>query len=345
VGRRERGEGVIARVAVLGGGAWGTALALTAARAGRDVALWARDGATVAAVNRRSENPRYLPGVTLAPRIRATETLADAAGADAIVLAVPAQEVGNVAAMLTGVLTPGAPVVIAAKGIERSTGKRLSEVLADVLPNTQRAVLSGPSFALDVARGLPTAVTIAARDSALALALCHAFSGASFRPYAETDVIGVEIGGAVKNVLAIAAGVVAGAGLGASAQAALTARGFAELRRFGAAHGAHPETLMGLSGLGDLVLTCSSPQSRNFNHGRAIGERGASPRSPHALVEGIATAAIVSEIARRREIAMPISVAVAAVLEGTTGVAEAVESLMNRPLRAEADGRAEAARE
>jgi glycerol-3-phosphate dehydrogenase (NAD(P)+) len=336
---------MIARIAVLGGGAWGTALALTAARAGRDVVLWARDGATVAAINQRSENPRHLPGVVLSPRIRATDALADAFRADAVVFAVPAQEIRNLATNLTGRIGRGVPVIISAKGIERSTGKRLSEVMAEVLTDAGAAVLSGPSFALDVARGLPTAVTIAARDGTLALSLCRAFGSASFRPYAETDVVGVEIGGAVKNVLAIAAGVVAGAGLGASAQAALTARGFAELRRFGAAHGARPETLMGLSGLGDLVLTCSSPQSRNFSYGRAIGESGAAPRAPHALVEGIATAAVVRDIARKRDIAMPISEAVAAILEGSTGVAEAVESLMNRPLRLEADPYPEAVRE
>jgi glycerol-3-phosphate dehydrogenase (NAD(P)+) len=235
--------------------------------------------------------------------------------------------------------------VISAKGFERGSGKRLSEVVAGVLPGAVPAVLSGPSFAVDVARGLPTAVTIAAQDGALALELCHAFGSASFRPYAETDVIGVEIGGAVKNVLAIAAGVVAGAGLGASAQAALTARGFAELRRFGAAYGARPETLMGLSGLGDLVLTCSSLQSRNFSYGRAIGERGGPLRAPHALVEGIATAAVVRDVARERAIAMPISAAVAAILDGSTSVAEAVEDLMNRPLKAESDRHREAVRE
>ena len=327
---------MIERIAVLGGGAWGTALALTAARAGRQVVLWARDAETVAAINQRAENPRYLPGVTLAPRIAATHDQAAIANAEAIVLAVPAQQVRDVAAMMAGRLSRGVPVIIAAKGIERRSGKRLSEVLADTLPQAEPAVLSGPSFAADVARGLPTAVTIAAREEGMALELCHAIRSASFRPYAETDITGVEIGGAVKNVLAIAAGVVVGAGLGASAQAALTARGFAELRRFGEACGARPETLMGLSGLGDVVLTCSSPQSRNFSFGRAIGEGGAG-RAPQALVEGVATAAVLRELARKVGVDMPISEAVAAVLDGTTGVKEAVESLMNRPLRREAN--------
>jgi glycerol-3-phosphate dehydrogenase (NAD(P)+) len=326
----------IARIAVIGGGAWGTALALAAARAGRDVILWARDPETVRAVNQRGENPRHLPGVVLNPRLRATGDLADVEGADATVLAVPAQEVRAVGAMLAGHVRHGASVMIAAKGIERRSGKRLSEVLAEILPEGDPSVLSGPSFAGDVARGLPTAVTIAAADGDRALALCHAFAGPSFRPYAETDIAGVEVGGAVKNVLAIAAGVVVGAGLGASAHAALTARGFAELRRFGDAYGARPETLMGLSGLGDLVLTCSSPQSRNFAFGRMIGE-GGQGRAPQALVEGVATAAIVREIARNRGIDMPVSEAVAAVIDGTLDVAGAMESLMNRPLRHEAD--------
>lgn len=335
---------MIERIAVIGGGAWGTALALTAARAGRHAVLWARDPETVAAVNQRAENPRYLPGIVLSPKLLATADLRVAESADAIILAVPAQEVRAVAAMLAGHVRQGAPVVIAAKGIERRSGKRLSEVLTEVLPEGQPSVLSGPGFAGDVARGLPTAVTIAAADGDRALALCRALASASFRPYAETDIAGVEIGGAVKNVLAIGAGVVVGAGLGASAHAALVARGFAELRRFADVNGARPETLMGLSGLGDLVLTCSSPQSRNFAFGRMIGE-GGDGTARSALVEGVATAAIVREIARNKGVEMPVSDAVAGLIEGTIDVARAVESLMNRPLRHEAEGPAAEARE
>ena len=253
---------MIETIGVLGGGAWGTALALTAARAGRKVRLWARDAETVAAIDERGENPRYLPGVAL-EHVPATTSIAVALRADAVLLAVPAQTVRAVTAVAAPYLADGIPLVICAKGLERGTAKRLSEVVAEAAPRAVPAVLSGPSFAADVARRLPTAVTIAAADGALALDLCRALASATFRPYAETDVIGVEIGGAVKNVLAIAAGIVAGRKLGASAVAAITTRGFAELRRLGEALGARPETLMGLSGLGDLVLTC---------FGRAVAE-------------------------------------------------------------------------
>lgn len=218
---------MIATIGVLGGGAWGTALALVAARAGRSVRLWARDPATVAAIDSEHENPRHLPGIRL-EHIPATTSIAVALRADAIILAVPAQAIRGVAAIAAPYLGRGVPLVVAAKGLERATGKRMTEVIAETVPDAVPAVLSGPSFAMDVAQGLPTAVTIAARNEATALALCHALGGASFRPYAETDVTGVEIGGAVKNVLAIAAGIVAGRGLGASALAATVARGFAE---------------------------------------------------------------------------------------------------------------------
>jgi glycerol-3-phosphate dehydrogenase (NAD(P)+) len=247
---------------------------------------------------------------------------------------VPAQNVRAVMNRIRGEVPSRTPVIIAAKGLERGTDKRLSEVVTEIRGNVVPAVLSGPSFAIDVARGSPTAVTIAAADADLALALCHALGGPTFRPYAETDVIGVEIGGAVKNVLAIAAGIVSGRQLGASSLAALVARGFAELRRLAEALGARPETLMGLSGLGDLVLTCSGPQSRNFAYGLRVGagERGGA----HPLVEGIETAAVARELARRHAILMPIVEAVAAILEGALGVDAAIESLMTRPFKREA---------
>ncbi len=326
----------IATVGVVGAGAWGTALAQAAARAGQRVTLWARDAAEAAAMQQGRENRRHLPGARLDPAIMVTSDLAAAAAADAVVLGVPAQALRDVAGRLASYLRPGTPVVIAAKGLERATGLRLSAVLAEAAPAAVPAVLSGPSFAADVGRGLPTAVTIAATDETLALALCRAFAGPAFRPYAETDIVGVELGGALKNVLAIAAGVVAGRGLGASAQAAVIARGFAELRRFAEAAGARPETMMGLSGLGDLVLTCSSRQSRNFSFGIALGEAGVAPAGG-PLVEGLATAAVASEVARRRGISMPITDAVAGVVAGGLGIDDAVESLMARPLRREAD--------
>ncbi|MEX0852726.1 MAG: NAD(P)H-dependent glycerol-3-phosphate dehydrogenase [Bauldia sp.] len=321
-------------VGVVGGGAWGTALALVAARAGGRVTLWARDGDTVAAINQRRENPRYLPGIAIEGAIEATADIA-AAAAEVVVLAVPAQMVRQVAAMVASHVAPGTRLVISAKGLERTTGKRLSEVVAEVAPAAVAAVLSGPSFAVDVARGLPTAVTIAAGDGPVALDLCHRFWSQSFRPYAETDVIGVEIGGAVKNVLAIAAGIVSGRKLGASAVAALIARGFAELRRLAVALGAQPQTLMGLSGLGDLVLTCSGPQSRNFSYGAMLGS-GGDPSARHELAEGIATAAVARDLARRHAVAMPIVEAVAAIVDGGLTVEAAIEGLMARPLKPEA---------
>lgn len=326
---------MIESIGIIGGGAWGTALALTAARAGRAVKLWARDPATVAAIDERHESPRYLPGVDLR-HVPATDSLAVALRADAIILAVPAQAIRAVAAAAAPYIPVGTPLVVAAKGLEHDTDKRLSEVVVEVAPDTRPAVLSGPGFAADVARGLPTAVTIAAGDEALSLALCHALVGPAFRPYAETDLIGVEIGGAVKNVLAIAAGIVAGRALGASAVAALTARAFAELRRLGEAMGARPETLMGLSGLGDLVLTCSGPQSRNFAYGHHLG-RGGDPAAPHALVEGIPTASVARDLARRHRVSAPIIDAVAAIIDRALTIDEAIDGLMSRPLKRETD--------
>jgi len=322
------------KVAVIGGGAWGTALALVALRAGRDVTLYARDAAAVSAINRLHENAGHLPGIRLDKGLIATADLLATAASDIVVLALPAQQLRTAFAPLAPHLTAGTPVVIAAKGLEHGTDKRMSEVVAEVAPHLVPAALSGPSFAADVARGLPTAVTIAAADEELALRLCHALGTSAFRPYAETDVIGVEIGGAVKNVLAIAAGIVAGRKLGASALAALIARGFAELRRLAEALGARPDTLMGLSGLGDLTLTCSGPQSRNFAWGVHLG-LGGDRSSPHALAEGIATAAVARDLARHHAILMPIVEAVAAVLDGDLTIDAAIDGLMSRPLKRE----------
>jgi glycerol-3-phosphate dehydrogenase (NAD(P)+) len=327
---------MIGTIGIVGGGAWGTALALVAARAGRRVTLYARDPETVAAIGARRENPRHLPGIAFDVPVAATTDLSAALAADAVVLAVPAQSLRALLSDAAALVAAGTPLISTAKGIERGTGKRLSEIVAELVPAARFAVLSGPSFAVDVARRLPTAVTIAAADPELAPALCRAFASPSFRPYAETDVTGVEIGGAVKNVLAIAVGIVAGRKLGASASAALIARGFAELRRLADALGARAETLMGLSGLGDLVLTCSGPQSRNFAFGMGIGQ-GRDLSAPHPLVEGIATAAIAGRLARRHGVEMPIVEAVAAILDGRLTVDAAVEALMTRPLKAEAD--------
>ena len=319
------------RIAVVGAGAWGTALASCVARAGRDVTLWARDAAAVAALVATRESPR-LPGVRLDPRVAATGALADVAQAQAVLLAVPAQELRVAARAIAPHLGQGVPVVACAKGIERGTRKFMTEIIGEVLPGARPAILSGPSFAIDVAHGLPTAVTLACAEDATAAALARALGAPTFRPYHTSDVRGVEIGGAAKNVLAIAAGIVHGRRLGASAAAALVTRGFAELARFGRAYGARPETLTGLSGLGDLVLTCSSPQSRNFSLGVALGE-GHAPDA--RLAEGAFTAAVMTEMARDRNVEMPISVAIAAVLARQLSVDAAIESLLTRPFRAE----------
>ncbi|PWJ80149.1 glycerol-3-phosphate dehydrogenase (NAD(P)+) [Pseudaminobacter salicylatoxidans] len=323
------------RVTVLGGGAWGTALGLTAARAGHDVRLWARDPEMVEAL-RRGENPRYLPGIALEPALEATTDLAGALdGTDCVLIVTPAQVLRSVLTAAKPHLPAGAPLVLCAKGIERETGTLLSQIADEIVPNHLVAALSGPSFASDVSRGLPTAVVIAAREEELAAGLAQRFSTSSFRCYSTDDLIGVEIGGALKNVFAIAAGAVTGAGLGASAQAATVTRGFAELRRIGEAFGARPETLMGLSGFGDLMLTCSSPQSRNFAYGLALG-RG-EPLEGRPLAEGVATAAIAARITRERGIRAPIITTVSEILAGSITVQEAVTALMTRPLRHEAE--------
>jgi glycerol-3-phosphate dehydrogenase (NAD(P)+) len=320
----------IERIAVVGAGAWGSALANAAARAGRSVMLIARAGADALQASR--ESPR-LPGARLDERVTVTGRIADARDADAVLLAVPAQALRAAAHALASVIWPGTPVIACAKGIERGTRQFMTEVIAESVPAAIPAILSGPSFAADVARGLPTAVTLAARDRKIAETLARALVSATFRPYHVTDVRGVEIGGAAKNVLAIAAGIVAGRGLGPSAAAALTTRGFAELMRFGKAFGARAETLTGLSGLGDVILSCSSPQSRNFSLGFAIGKGERS--TPDKLAEGAFTAAVLVDMAIEKGIDVPVAAAVAAVLDHTIGVDAAIEALLTRPLRAE----------
>ena len=322
-------------IAVLGGGAWGTALAQTAARAGRRVTLWEFDAANAEHLASKRES-RFLPGVKLEDSIKVTRALAEAARADAVLLVVPAQAMRSVVKSLAQTVAHGTPLIACAKGIEHGTHKFMTEIVAECAPNALPAILSGPSFAADVARGLPTAVTIAAEDASVAEALAHAMNSGTFRPYHSSDVRGVELGGATKNVLAIASGIVTGRGLGASASAALITRGFAELARFGKAYGARTETMMGLSGLGDLVLTCSTPQSRNFSFGIALAKGDRPEGAAHGkLAEGAFTAPVLLEMAREKDIEMPISSAVAAVLAGKMSVDEAIESLLNRPLKAE----------
>ncbi|RWL80166.1 MAG: NAD(P)H-dependent glycerol-3-phosphate dehydrogenase [Mesorhizobium sp.] len=323
------------RVAVLGGGAWGTALALAMLRAGHDVRLYARDTETVSAIA-RGENPRYLPGISIAPGIAATSDMAAALDdADCVLAVTPAQSLRAVLAQAKNHVPAGAPLVLCAKGIERDTGALLSTIVEECLPKNPVAALSGPSFASDVARGLPTAVVVAAREVELAAELAARFSAENLRCYSSGDLIGVEIGGALKNVFAIAAGAVTGAGLGASAQAAMVTRGFVELRRIGAAFGARAETLMGLSGLGDLLLSCSSAQSRNFAYGLALGQ--GKPLAGLPLAEGVPTAGIAARIAAERGIEAPIISAVAAILDGKITIGKAVTALMTRPLKTETD--------
>ncbi len=325
----------IQRISVLGGGAWGTALALTAARAGRNVTLWEQEPGNAEQLASQRES-RFLPGVRLDDSIKVTRALAEAARADAILVVVPAQALRAVSKALAQTVGAGTPVIACAKGIEAGTHKFMTEVIAECAPTALPGILSGPSFAADVARGLPTAVTIAVADDAIARDLAHAFNSGTFRPYHSSDVRGVELGGAAKNVLAIAAGIVTGRGLGASAAAALVTRGFAELARFGRAFGARPETLTGLSGLGDLILTCSSPQSRNFSCGVALGKGEAPDQAAHGkLAEGVFTAPVLLEMAAKKNVDMPISAAVAAVLAGALSVDAAIESLLTRPIKAE----------
>ena len=323
-------------IGVLGAGAWGTALAAVAARAGRSVTLWARDPALAAQISANRQNPRLF-GVQLDERITVTDDIAVAARTDALLLAVPAQVLRPMASAIAPVLTAGAPVVACAKGIESGSRKFMTEIIGECAPAAAPAILSGPSFAEDVARGLPTAVTLAAGDENTAAALAGALGSATFRPYHSTDIRGVEIGGAAKNVLAIAAGIVVGRALGASASAALVTRGFAELFRFGKTFGARPETLFGLSGLGDLILTCSSPQSRNFSFGVTLGQGRSVDDALKAfkLVEGFATAPVLCELAKERSVEMPIANAVAGVLAERIAVDAAIDSLLARPLRAE----------
>ena len=325
-------------VGVIGGGAWGTALAQTAARAGLTPSLWARETDVVQQINARHENVLFLPGVPLEPAVRATGDLADLAGADLILAAVPAQHLRGMLQQFAPHCAATTPVVLCAKGIEQGSLKLMSQVLAETIPQAAPAVLSGPSFAAEVARGLPTAITLACPDAALAQRLAEAIATPTFRPYVSADMIGAEAGGAIKNVLAIACGVVEGRGLGRSAHAALITRGFAELTRLAVALGGLAETVAGLCGLGDLVLTCSSAQSRNMSVGLALG-RGQSLSQALAgklsVAEGVASAPAVRALAAKLGVETPISDAVAAILAGETDVDSAIAGLLARPLKRE----------
>jgi len=325
----------IETIGVIGGGAWGTALAQSAAANGDPVILWAREGDVVRSINDQSANPLFLPNIPLSRKIRATSQLDDLADCDAILVVAPAQHVRDI---LGSASIGFAPLILCAKGIEAGSKKLMSEVAAEVYPGSPIAVLSGPTFAHEVAAGLPAAVTLACEDQALGQLIATRLASPAFRPYLSKDVIGAEIGGAVKNVLAIACGVVEGKRLGQNARSALISRGFAEMTRFGLARGAEAETLAGLSGLGDLVLTCSSTSSRNFSLGKGLGE-GKTGKELLAdrttVAEGAFTAPVLREAAHDAGVEMPITEAVCALLEGKISVEAAVEALMARPLKNE----------
>jgi glycerol-3-phosphate dehydrogenase (NAD(P)+) len=322
------------RIGCVGGGAWGTTLALVARRAGRDAVLWARAPKVVAAINRRHRNAAYLPRIALDPAIRATGDLADVAAADLLLLATPAQALRGIAERLAPHVAPGMPAVICAKGIERGSATLMSTVVAEALPQATVAVLSGPSFAGEVARELPTAVTLACADTALAARIVAALATARFRIYQSDDVVGAEVGGAVKNVLAIACGITIGRKLGENARAALLTRGLAEVVRLGTALGGKAETMMGLSGFGDLSLTCNSAQSRNTSLGIALGQgesAAAVLARRRSVTEGATTAEAVVALARRHGVEMPICEAVDRVLNAGADIDATIGGLLARP--------------
>ena len=325
-------------VGVIGGGAWGTALAQSCARGGLSVTIQAREPEVVESINARHENEAFLPGVKLDPGVRAVAELDDLAGADFILAVPPAQHMRSVLTAFASMVREGTPIVLCSKGVERGTLKLMTEVLAEAVPQARPAVLSGPSFAADVVRGLPTAVTLACPDCDLGERLVQAVAAPTFRPYLADDLIGAEVGGAIKNVLAIACGISEGRGLGKSAHAGLITRGFAEMTRIGVALGGQAETVAGLCGLGDLVLTCSSPQSRNMSVGLALGQGLTlyqALEGKRSVAEGVDSAPAVRQLVEQLGVEAPICEAVAAILAGEIDVDQAIDGLLNRPLKTE----------
>jgi len=327
------------RIGIIGGGAWGTALAQVLGRAGRDVTIWARETEVVNAINQSHANALFLPGIALDPRIAATAELPGVARADALLLTVPAQYLRGSCTALAPLIPPRIPIVICTKGIEEGSGALMSELVASSLPQASLAILSGPTFAGEVARGLPTAVTLATSDNALGQTLIAAIGTRAFRPYLSDDVIGAQVGGAVKNVMAIACGIVMGRGMGDNARAALITRGLAEMVRLAIAKGGKAETLMGLSGLGDLTLTCSSTQSRNHALGVALGKGEMLAQflaARRSVAEGVSSAAAAATLARHLQIEMPIVFAIDAILHHGAEIDRVIEGLLARPFKAEA---------
>lgn len=328
------------KLGVIGAGAWGTALAVVGRRAGRDVSLWALEPEVAAEINQHQRNTPYLPGVALEPGIAATTDLAAAADADILLLVTPAQHLRATCEKLRPLLKSGVPVVICAKGIERGTSALMTDVVAQCLPGAPLMILSGPTFAQEVASGLPTAITLGASDPDLARNVAQAIGSRAFRPYVSTDIVGAEVGGAVKNVLAIGCGIVEGKGLGANGRAALLARGLAEIVRLAVARGGKPETLMGLSGLGDLVLTATSTQSRNYSLGVALGKGQTLEQvlgARRSVTEGVTTAEAVVTLAAKLGVDMPICSAIDRVLNHGASIDAMLKSLLERPLRDEVD--------
>lgn len=332
-------QAMAGHIAVVGGGSFGTALAVLAAQAGNSVRLFARDPAVVMGINRDHENAAHLANIALPKAITATADMAALEGATALLVVVPAQQLRQVVSALQASLSDPVPLVICAKGIETGSGLLMSEVAAEVLPNWPLAVLSGPSFAAEAARGQPTAVTLAADDIGRAQRLSESLASSHFRPYSSSDIVGVEVCGAVKNIIAIAAGVAAGLGFGANTQAALITRGLAEISLLAAALGGQSDTMTGLAGLGDLMLTCSSRQSRNTDFGYRIGSGQSVTEAlgTGPLVEGAYSASAVLVRAEAVGVHMPIATAVDAVINRKADLATTVESLLTRPLRPERD--------
>jgi glycerol-3-phosphate dehydrogenase (NAD(P)+) len=335
-------KGTFQHFGIIGAGAWGTALATALGGAGRDITLWAHEKELVASINQRHENSIYLKGVPLDPEVKATSNFTELAGCDAFILATPAQHTREIARQLAQAAGDEKPVIIAAKGIEQKGTALLSDVVAAEVPHAPIAILSGPSFAIEVARGLPTALTFAIRDKTLGENLVQAMVSPMFRLYLSDDVTGAQLGGAIKNVLAVACGIITGRKMGENARAALITRGLAEMMRLGLALGARAETLMGLSGLGDLVLTCSSAQSRNMSLGIALGQGQALADILAARVsvaEGVYTAAGANALAHKHKVEMPIVSAVDAVLNRKADIDTTIAGLLARPLKQEGSSR------
>lgn len=325
---------------IIGAGAWGTALAATLHRAGRKVVVWSHNPENARAINQHHENKLHLPGVKLDAAIKATQEFSELTTADVFLFATPAQHLREITKQLVAsdIVKKNVPLIIACKGIELTSSKFMSSVIAETLPHHKFAILSGPSFAREVAMGQPTALTLAIPDHELGEKLAASMATATFRPYLSDDVVGAQLGGAIKNVLAIASGIVTGKALGENARAAVITRGLAEMIRLGTKLGARPETLMGLSGVGDLVLTCSSPQSRNMSLGIALGE-GRSLKTilkeRTSVAEGVPTASAALALAQKHKVDMPVVAAIAAVLEGKVSVDQAIAELLARPLKKE----------